>query len=642
MATGLVACGRFTLLKSSKSEVSAEKGAQGHKRLSAVLKVGEYSFTQGWASFGIALPQGKNTSSIQIGDLETQTDVKTTWPDGSTRFAIVTAKIPEDGTYVLNAGVEPSKHTFTRSAPTAVVAFNIAGNIYRAVLPATLSSDKWLAGAVVNESRAKVVPMDGGNNPHPYLEVIFDVRTFNDGASRVDVTVENVLNKVGATVIPYNVDITVNGEVVFHQESVQHYYLTRWRKVFDQGTTAAKITPDLESFYEAKAIPKYLPSIANITLQPTGDGFAILGNGVLKTYMGEPGGRPEIAPYPDWTARYLVHKGQTQREFVLKSGDLYASWPVHLLELDEQMVSIDQRPYFWFDYRGVLPNKPQGNLGATGPLAPDAAHQPSVVYIPYLLTGERFYLDELKYWANYTLLATWQDVPGSKFLTRGKDLGLLQGNQVRGIGWGLRNIVDATAYLPDSDTWKSYFTAKIQNNLDWLDNYAVTNTNPLGSSFENKRPENNDSGYVVVALWEQNYLAWSLDHANKQGFKGGLLLRDKIAKFQLNLFTSPDYPKEYAAPYTLAVGTRPPDVAPIYFTSLAQVYYETYSKIGRAPAPFKGYYGSDARLMLLIGMENNWPGAKAAYDWLNPIITQEIYLYGTSDLGYRSGWAILP
>ena len=31
----------------------------------------------------------------------TQTDIKTTWPDGSTRFAILTASVPETNIYTI-------------------------------------------------------------------------------------------------------------------------------------------------------------------------------------------------------------------------------------------------------------------------------------------------------------------------------------------------------------------------------------------------------------------------------------------------------------------------------------------------------------------------------------------------------------
>ena len=106
------------------------------------------------------------------------------------------------------------------------------------------------------------------------------------------------------------------------------------------------------------------------------------------------------------------------------------------------------------------------------------AHQPSLAYIPYLVTGDRYYADEMKFWANYVLLETFQDGfynarggghyqgPGSGTLIHSGSWGLLAPNETRGFGWGVRNLADAAAYLPDEDPLKPYFAEKIAHNLE--------------------------------------------------------------------------------------------------------------------------------------------------------------------------------
>src|SRR5262245_55878209 len=69
-----------------------------------------YQFGSGPITFGVALPQGAATG-VQVGSLQTQTDVKTRWPDGSIRFAVVSAQIPSQGTYDLNAAA-PAQGVF--------------------------------------------------------------------------------------------------------------------------------------------------------------------------------------------------------------------------------------------------------------------------------------------------------------------------------------------------------------------------------------------------------------------------------------------------------------------------------------------------------------------------------------------------
>ena len=169
-------------------------------------------------------------------------------------------------------------------------------------------------------------------------------------------------------------------------------------------------------------------------------------------------------------------------------------------------------------------------------VAAENAHQPSLAFVPYLVTGDRYFLDEMKYWANFCLLWTFQDSHSNQ---RGGSEGLLAPNEVRGIAWALRNLADAAAYVPDNDEMRAYFRQKVVNNLAWLDKHAATQTTPLGTVFPLRRPEDEQwSPYTWIALWEQMYVAWAVDRAQQHGFMPGTALRDRIVKLQLRLFTS--------------------------------------------------------------------------------------------------------
>src|SRR5256885_12949568 len=142
-----------------------------------------------------------------------------------------------------------------------------------------------------------------------------------------------------------------------------------------------------------------------------GANYDLLQSGALGQDMSLHGGRGDLAPYPDWTARYLVHKDPTQRSFVLANGDLSGSWPVHVREAEtsttagvgaERLVSLDQRPTIWYDARAKadgsdyvkgspMPIQEYGSTvpgpGHTPPIA-DNAHQVSHASITDLLTRE--------------------------------------------------------------------------------------------------------------------------------------------------------------------------------------------------------------------------------------------------------------
>jgi hypothetical protein len=616
--------------------------------------LGANSFTKGWATFGVALPQGAAKAGLAVGALPTQTDVKVRWPDGSIRFAVVTASVPRAGALPIVAGPAASGHT-PPTNPQVLVTLTIAGRNYTATLPPALT-DLWLDGPLVTEGRAVVAP-----GAHPFLRVIFDVRSYAGGGQRVDVTVENGLDIAAADQIAYDVAITIAGKPVFQQANVVHKYLSRWRKVFAAGGLEESIVaPNLTAFALAGALPAYLPTVAQPDRALTGagvsgSGFGILGFGDLTVPMNAHSGRPELAPYPDWTAQYLVGGRADQRAYVLRHGELAGSWGVHIKEPDGQsFISIDSHPYYWLDRRWVE-NRPTfdgpKNLmrGAAEP--GDVAHQPSLAFVPYLVTGDRFFADEVAYWANFCLIGSFASDDNRKGAQ-----GLLVGNEVRGIGWGLRNLGDAAAYLPDASPMKAYLAAKVWNNLTFLDTYAATyQSGPVQTLFPGRRPEDGMAQYqpyAWISLWEQSYLAWAVDRVMQHGpatagvnfANAGATIRNRIARLQLALFTDPQWPKDHdrQAPYLLAVGTWSADRKLTYFQKLFDVAAATFSvpKPG-APdfvRPFQGYYGPEARLLLTICQSL---GDRGAAESLARVMSDASSGVSTiDDLNKRSGWAI--
>ena len=120
--------------------------------LSGAEPLAEYELGKGWATFGLVLPSGAAREGLRIGALSTQTDIKTTWPDGSIRFAVVSAQIPRSGRYPVTVGPRASG-TFEPSLPAAAVDIVIDGSTHSATLPTTLT-DLWLDGPNVREGRA--------------------------------------------------------------------------------------------------------------------------------------------------------------------------------------------------------------------------------------------------------------------------------------------------------------------------------------------------------------------------------------------------------------------------------------------------------------------------------------------------------
>lgn len=610
--------------------------------------------TPGWATFGEAVPQGLAVAGLQVGSLSTQIDVKNRWPDGSIKFAIVSASVPSPGTYAVTSATLPSG-TFTPVVPATSVALSIGGTVYTATLPSTPSSDAWMAGPLVKEWRNTIAPATSGGSAHPFLRVLFDTRVYNDGKAHVSYTVENILNQTGATTVTYDVTIVANGTTVFTHAAVQHFYLTRWRKAYDLSFATATVTPDLTPFNISKAIPAFNSVVAIDTrVDVIGSNFDLEQSGALEPVMGAHGGRAELGPLPDWTARYLVTKNVAQGKFVMANGDLAGSWPIHVREPEttsaglgsEKILSIDQHPNLWFDARGTgdaikgSPMQVAEYGGTPGPgqsaLSPSNAHVPDLAFVPYLLTGDRYYSEEMAFWANFGMMST--NGHGAQ--------GLLKGNEVRGVGWTIRNIAEAAAYYPDSSPIKAYLAEKTVNNLNWLDSVAnglKTSSNPVGVIYAwtlYDRPE----GPQYFTHWENNYLAYGLDRAVKLGFATDSLYRDMANDFQLKFFASePDYPRFEGAPYAIPYGTLSGSTV-TFFSTMAQFKPAALAN----HRDFSGYYGPEARLSIMEARERGGAGAQAAYDYLWPFIGTEVSYCSTNGttnvpfLACRAGFALDP
>jgi hypothetical protein len=532
----------------------------------------------------------------------------------------------------------------------------VGGRPYVATLPVS-STDRWLSGPLVSEGRAVVAP--GG---HPFLRVIFDLRSYAGGGSRVDVTVENCLDAIDADEVTYDAVIAIGDRRVFEQPNVNHKYLARWRKVFAiDGLQESSVVEDMAPFVAARAVPPYLSTVASPSPElksagVSGTGFDILDFGDLTVPMNAHSGRPELAPYPDWTAQFLVHKTPAQRAYVMRHGELAGSWGIHVRNADGSMPSIDApgNGYYWLDARW----KDNVSGGFTGPRGHlehraepgDIAHQPSLAFVPYLVTGDRFFADEVAYWANFCLIGSFASDDNRK-----GPQGLLIGNEVRGIGWGLRNLGDAAAYLPDGSPMKAYLASKVWNNLAFLDEYASTyQSGPVQTLFPGRRPEDSVGQYqpyMWISLWEQAYLAWAvdrvMDHGQVTSFNfanGGAAIRNRIARLQLALFTSAQWPKDpqRQAPYLLAAGTWGADRKLTYFQSLSEVAAATFSVPRPARPdfvrPFEGYYGPEARLLLRITEKLGDAGALDQIAALMADTFENVSMI--DDLNKRSGWAI--
>ena len=585
-----------------------------------------------------------------------QVDVKRRHGDGSVRFALVSL-VPADLPAGKTVPVELwNDETVTPDGP-AVVPGDLLERRFNFVLRLTFPDGTvrtasartflenaggrpatWLEGPTVAEWLVAGPPVDRAGKPDPDLYVQFHIRAYGDCRhGRVTVVVENCWDGWAGN-IRYDVALLAGRRTIFARKALDHRRLSRWRKdVTWGGALPVHVVHDLAYLSGAGALPNYDRTLkvpekalsrlaASMATPKNAARWAPMGRGSLTAYMPTTGGRPEIGPYPTWTAQCLLSMDRRAKRLVLANGDLAGSWPIHVRNKKTgRIMTIDERPAFWLDGRGR--DKPAWKPDRTAPaadgtrLSPDRAHQPSLAYVPYLLTGDYYYLEEAYFWANYCLLSMW-DHP------RQKARGILRG-QIRGNAWGLRNIADAAWIAGDDDPEKKYFDEKVRNNIAARVKQMLgpPEYNALGfwglRTTSNARIQNPaNPRWMVIAPWEHDYLVWSLHHLVELGWSDAGKVRDFLLRWRVGALThAPAFDPMLATPYLMVVGEwqgtrRTP--------SYKVVFYTDWKTLGAANATLNkpglpndgGSYAYSARAAVVCGLDGGFPKAREALTWL--------------------------
>jgi hypothetical protein len=550
-----------------------------------------------------------------------QLDIKATHPDGSVRHGIFSLLLPQ-----LSAGKSQVLKLVKTEAPapktsnelpaallnagfTASVNLNIGGKVYSASADELLRGGKyttWLSGPVADEWLVSAPLKSADGVEHPHLTARFAIRTYPKiNKARVDVTIENDWAYEPAPQnFTYDAEILVGGKSVYSKAGLTHFHHARWRKVFWWGVEPqVDVKHDVAYLVASKAVPSYDTSIAvsavalsNLKQRWDAKDTGPMGPGIVYTAMPGTGGRPDIGPLPQWAALYLLSMDLTAKKITLGVGDLAGSWPIHYRDkVTGRPVSLNDHAYMTLlGHPGdaVNPVTKQndyfpacGGNCSTAPYnyQPDSAHEPSLAYLPYLITGDYYYLEELQFWANWNML---QANPSY----RGFEKGLVKNDQVRGQAWSMRTLGQTAYITPDSDPMKQYFVDRVGYNLAFYnDTYTKGNPNQLGVL-----DGSGDHGFAAVlyitaasttdrtgvAPWQDDFFTWSAGYLGDLGFADAKPLLAWKAKFPIGRMMAPGYCWIDGATYALAV--RPNSSSPLYST-LAEAYQATMRKIDGTP-----------------------------------------------------------
>lgn len=509
--------------------------------------------------------------------IPTQVDTKATWSDGSLRHAVISVRMPAESGESTIVGLVPVDTPDQGSAISvsellgtsfdATAELKIRGRSYsvsaRDLLAQVSQVDgcspwgkqckQWLSGPIASEWIIGG-PLSQGDGQADLAGVYFHVRAYRDergviSQARVDTVIENSRAYPDTTRnLQYNATIKV-GRHETRETGLKHYRQARWHKVlWWKDDPAVYARSDVRYLQDSRAVSRYeelKPTNKFLSSRPSS--FEPMTNGDQTKRMGNGGAQQAIGPLPRWTSTYVVSGDERAFDWMLANDDAVGTYGFHYR--DDQTgrpLEITRHPYVTIANRSyaaraedprfeedLLPSC-QGDCNS--PYVFDISHHPSIGYVPYLVTGDYYYLEEMQFAASYMQL--WAN---QKY--RELDKGVLRGaqGQVRGQAWALRSMADAAFATPDRDPLKSYFNGLMDHILtDYQDAYlADESASPLHVI--------NDYGAVIygfdgqsrvgIAPWQQDFFLWSVGHAAELGFDKAEPFMKWLSEFSIGRMT---------------------------------------------------------------------------------------------------------
>jgi len=390
-----------------------------------------------------------------------------------------------------------------------------------------------------------------------------------------------------------------------------------------------------------KAVPNYdrRVTINQTAISSMKSSYEPMSCGDLTSYMPETGAHDDIGPLPRFAALYLMTMDLNAKANMLANGGCGGSYQIHYRDKAKNMpVTLDDYPFMTIlGNPGDTYNPKTGKYesfptvtNGLDTLTPDDAHQPSIAYLPYLISGDYFFLEELLFWTNWNLLYT---NPGY----RDNEKGLLRSLQERGQAWDLRTLSQAAFITPDDHPQKAGLLAKLNNNIDYYTKkYADTvKTNRLGYI---------DDGYSLayapygIAPWQDDFFTYSIGFLVDLGFTQAKNLLLFKSRFVVGRMTDAEFCWLHASAYSLQVGKSD------------SAKYQTFGEMYRANFPdatactglvMDGYpdsptsYGSNMQPGLVAAVDYAAPGAAKAWTKYETRSPKQDYTSSPQ-------WAIVP
>ncbi len=563
-----------------------------------------------------------------------QIDAKTLYADGSILHAAVTLEAPALSAGASLEGVLESGGAALApfdaaaadlSLPVSVTLREPRGNRTVTIDAGKLADDAFRAAAAkpwLNGPLAREIRIETPIAPHLLLRV--DARLYRDGARQFSLAFSNEKSfSPGPRDLVYDIAIGQTGAPVFARQGVNQHRASVWRTIV-RTRTAPKlhVAQDLSAMIESGAlapvdVSQGASADAIADLYARSAGGAPLGAAALERYFPTTGGRGDIGMSPQWAALYLVAQTPAAFEAMIANAEAAGAVPWHMRDERTGLpVSLLSRPKFWADPRGLedqyAPDRPHPDLfaGSDGGWTPDLAHAPALAAIPYLVTADRHYADEVATQGAFALYGRWPALRAGGLITTDVE-------QVRDTAWALRDLSNAAFLLPDADPMKAYFSKALRTNLAAMkQKYVDRRTSRSAGELEGYLDEANDREPERISPWQNDYVALALAAAARRGEADARSLLVWSTRFHAGRFLADGFDPAYGTAYLFRAKDGPTQRR---IGAWKDVFTRSFGPGAPAidgadgyPTMAAGYVGSAAAALTAIASETDSPQALEA------------------------------
>jgi hypothetical protein len=550
----------------------------------------------------------------------------------------------------------------------AIAINNSKNHVDSGALVATV--DMKIAGASVWSKTATVTAGSGTASPSGY-DVNFSVAhglAVNDYIRANDGSGNPNFTKVWRVNSSTGVLATSNLNVPAASSWSKIAFLLPWGakgiKRFDvSGHDQAAWAPDLETFYTAKAMYRVHAAVIDHSYSDTmaiedsnlggktytSADFEAFNYGIYRPQISLGGQRPELTITPEWVIEWQKFKTAAQYAWMITHADRAAETSFHLTKSDGTQQKLSDDTTFYYNSADLLGQTIYGEIyspetnGANG-----LAHQGGFFFVPYLVTGDWFYQQEMISHAMFGVL----NQP-AYLNARGDGNGWLfgAGNGLRSGAWVATKLAECIAFLPSTESaFVTEFETIVANNNtkedyyigiepDGVTGHSIMSNERLrvGNTTEvSNPPERNFLSNVSMfdQMFQQGYVVLASDHARRLGVTIYADYRARICAYWANFINQVDVPKHaingfafYGMPFMTSGGPL------LTFADLQEMLdFNEANNAQFASVPlFDGNdYSQYLRAILAVGAYDGIAHAAAGLSWLE----------GLTDAGgnYTTDW----